>query len=142
MRIKILGPDWKETVLDESRWRHDLYKTWLVMLDEGVGENPLYADRPDPSRRARRPRPRRREDIIDSRRTRERVISRTDERPRRPRKNFSDLEDSLLRNGDFEDDMFGVRPESRDRSVMDDGYSTGGPYEQESPPRRRRRRTR
>mmetsp|Transcript_35312 Transcript_35312/g.84355 ORF Transcript_35312/g.84355 Transcript_35312/m.84355 type:complete len:639 (-) Transcript_35312:175-2091(-) len=153
MRIKILGPDWKETVLDESRWRYDLYKTWLVMLDEGVGENPLYADRPDPSRRARPPR--RRKDITDKRR---------DERPRRPRRssqdsmqftNFSDLEDSLTRSidskrgsGDFEvenDHMIRMRRESSDRSIIDDGYPTEEPdfdYEQESPPRRRRRRTR
>jgi len=41
-RLQILGPDWKESVLDESKWRYDLYKTWLTMLDEGVGENPLY----------------------------------------------------------------------------------------------------
>lgn len=40
--------------MDESRWRYDLYKTWLVMLDEGVGgENPLYeyGDRPREGRR-------------------------------------------------------------------------------------------
>ncbi|KAL3784501.1 hypothetical protein ACHAW5_000063 [Stephanodiscus triporus] len=55
-RLQILGPDWKESVLDESRWRYDLYKTWLTMLDDGIGENPLYeyGDRP------RRPAERRR----------------------------------------------------------------------------------
>lgn len=47
-RLQILGPDWKESVLDESRWRYDLYKTWLTLLDDGVGEYPLneYGDRP------------------------------------------------------------------------------------------------
>ena len=53
-RLQILGPDWKESVLDESKWRYDLYKTWLTMLDDGVGgENPLYeyGDRPRPRRR-------------------------------------------------------------------------------------------
>jgi len=64
LRLKILGPDWKETVLDESRWRYDLYKTWLTMLDEGVGgENPLYEyserpPRPQQKRRSAQPRPR------------------------------------------------------------------------------------
>ena len=27
LRLRILGPDWRESVLDESRWRHNLYKT-------------------------------------------------------------------------------------------------------------------
>ena len=55
-RLKILGPDWKESVLDESRWRYDLYKTWLQMIDEGVGENPLYTytDSSRPRRRRSR----------------------------------------------------------------------------------------
>jgi hypothetical protein len=59
-RLQILGPDWKESVLDESRWRYDLYKTWLTMLDEGVGENPLYeyGDRPDGRRSSPQPRSR------------------------------------------------------------------------------------
>lgn len=42
--------------MDESRWRYDLYKTWLTMLDEGVGgENPLYeyGDRPRKPRQRR-----------------------------------------------------------------------------------------
>jgi hypothetical protein len=51
LRLKILGPDWKESVLDESRWRYDLYKTWLTMLDEGVGDNPLYEYGERPRRR-------------------------------------------------------------------------------------------
>ena len=57
LRLGILGPDWKESVLDESRWRYDLYSTWLTMLDEGVGgDNPLYeyGDRPRPSSGRRR----------------------------------------------------------------------------------------
>lgn len=55
-RLKILGPDWKESVMDESRWRYDLYKTWLQMIDEGVGENPLYtySDQPRQRRRSSR----------------------------------------------------------------------------------------
>lgn len=54
-RLKILGPDWKESVLDESRWRYDLYKTWLQMVDDGVGENPLYTYSDRPRRRRSRP---------------------------------------------------------------------------------------
>ena len=52
-RLQILGPDWKESVMDESRWRYDLYKTWLQMIDEGVGENPLYTYSDQPRRRRR-----------------------------------------------------------------------------------------
>jgi hypothetical protein len=55
-RLKILGPDWKESVLDESRWRYDLYKAWLQMVDEGVGENPLYTYTDMPRSRRRRSR--------------------------------------------------------------------------------------
>eukprot|EP00984_Skeletonema_dohrnii_P030042 scaffold21143_cov120-Skeletonema_dohrnii-CCMP3373.AAC.5 len=55
-RLKILGPDWKESVMDESRWRYDLYKTWLQAIDEGVGENPLYTYSDQPRQRRRRPR--------------------------------------------------------------------------------------
>ena len=67
LRLKILGPDWKESVLDESRWRYDLYKTWLTMLGEGVGENPLYeygerSRRPEERRRSPPPPPRSRGD--------------------------------------------------------------------------------
>ena len=64
LRLKILGPDWKESVLDESRWRYDLYKTWLTMLNEGVGEDMLddYMEQrrprqPESSRKRRRPPP-------------------------------------------------------------------------------------
>ena len=57
-RLQILGPDWKESVLDESRWRYDLYKTWLQMIDEGVGENPLYTYTENPRGSRRRSRSR------------------------------------------------------------------------------------
>lgn len=146
MRIKILGPDWKETVLDESRWRYDLYKTWLVMLDEGVGENPLYAD---PSRRARPPR--RRSDKIDNMRTRQKMSRNYEyERPTGPRRssqdsmrfaNFSDLEDSLTRSKRG-NDMVRMRPESSDDRYSTATESPDFDYDQDSPPRRRRRRNR
>ncbi|KAL7479772.1 hypothetical protein ACHAW6_005501 [Cyclotella cf. meneghiniana] len=59
LRLKILGPDWKESVLDESRWRFDLYKRWLFLLNDGVGENPLYKYNDRPSQpRPHRPRSR------------------------------------------------------------------------------------
>ena len=62
LRLKILGPDWKESVLDESRWRFDLYKRWLYLLNDGVGENPLYTygDRSSRSRVTRSARKERR----------------------------------------------------------------------------------
>jgi hypothetical protein len=77
LRLKILGPEWKESVLDESRWRFDLYKKWLYLLNDGVGENPLYTygDRP---RRPRRPRSSQRERGYESFSTRERPTSTRD----------------------------------------------------------------
>ena len=72
LRLKILGPDWKESVLDESRWRFDLYKRWLYLLDDGVGENPLYeyGDRPRSSKERRTPRNEREFDLPTSRQQR------------------------------------------------------------------------
>lgn len=94
-RLQILGPDWKESVLDESKWRYDLYKTWLTMLDEGVGENPLYeyGDRPrQPAERRRSsPQPRSRDEQRRSRGAPERDLEEKDYydddggRPKRPK---------------------------------------------------------
>jgi len=112
LRLKILGPDWKESVLDESRWRYDLYRTWLVMLDEGVGENPLYeyGERPrprgqqQPGERTRGPLPRSRRgegEYNDPPRQRRQL--------RRPRARVLDEEE------DNYDDQYDGRPAPRRR---------------------------
>jgi hypothetical protein len=45
-RLRILGPDFSETVKKESNWRLELYKNWLWQLHNGVGE-PLVESRSD-----------------------------------------------------------------------------------------------
>ena len=39
LRLSILGPDWEEWVRGESDWRLNLYKGWLELLEDGVGED-------------------------------------------------------------------------------------------------------
>jgi len=109
-RLQILGPDWKESVLVESKWRYDLYKTWLTMLDEGVGgENPLYeyGDRPRPRRRksssSSMPQPR----------------SRGEQRNRRPTRIEVDEEERDYNNN--ERDRTNNRRESRFETPRDGG---------------------
>ena len=52
LRLRILGDDWANTVKSESKWRLNLYKNWLWMLHNGVGEDPLVP--PSRTERARR----------------------------------------------------------------------------------------
>lgn len=102
LRLKILGPDWKESVLDESRWRYDLYKTWLTMLDEGVGENPLYeyGERPRRTEERRRPPP------PPPRSRSEREVVRSQRQRRQQERGFDDEED----DADYDDE---IRPRRR-----------------------------
>ncbi|KAL3804352.1 hypothetical protein HJC23_011280 [Cyclotella cryptica] len=111
LRLKILGPDWKESVLDESRWRFDLYKRWLFLLDDGVGENPLYTygDRPSQPR-PRRPRSSRRERSYESPTLREPPIRTRQGRSGsvvREQEPYSETEDDDTREGSLRED----RPE-------------------------------
>jgi hypothetical protein len=39
MRLSILGSDWRDWVRGESDWRYQLYKTWLEVLDGGIGDD-------------------------------------------------------------------------------------------------------
>jgi hypothetical protein len=50
MRLRILGDEWEQSVKDESDWRLNLYKDWLWMLHNGVGE-PIVESRNDRMRR-------------------------------------------------------------------------------------------
>jgi hypothetical protein len=50
LRLRILGDDWSGVVKDESDWRLGLYKNWLWMLHNGIGE-PLVESRSDRMRR-------------------------------------------------------------------------------------------
>jgi hypothetical protein len=52
LRLRILGDDWSGVVKDESDWRLGLYKKWLWMLHNGIGE-PLVESRSDRMRRMR-----------------------------------------------------------------------------------------
>ncbi|KAL9190991.1 hypothetical protein ACHAXT_000697 [Thalassiosira profunda] len=126
LRLQILGPDWKESVLDESRWRYDLYKTWLTMLDEGVGENLLddYVDRPArPSERRRTPRSRS-----------ERDYEEPSPRPQRPqrRRPERDLGD------DIDEEDYG-RQNRRSRSGEQRRRRSSSDYDSRPPPPRQNR---
>lgn len=39
LRLAILGPDWEDWVKGESDWRLNLYKSWLELVDNGVGDD-------------------------------------------------------------------------------------------------------
>lgn len=39
LRLAILGPDWEDWVKGESDWRLNLYKSWLDVVDNGVGDD-------------------------------------------------------------------------------------------------------
>ena len=104
LRMKILGPDWKDSIMDESRWRFDLYRRWLYLLNDGVGENPLYeyGDRP---RQPRRRRSSRKEGGFES--------SSLWERPIRSRMRMSERDILELRD---EDDMIEDSRSTRDQN--------------------------
>lgn len=133
LRLKVLGPDWKESVLDESRWRFDLYKRWLYLLDDGVGENPLYTygDRPRQPRAQRQ----RREEVQPQRQPsrRERGYDDDLEQPRRRRQSESSQEERT-RDVDTNDDN--REPERRQRPRAELRGDDERDYE---PPRRRKR---
>lgn len=52
LRLIILGPDWEELVKGESNWRLNLYKKWLMLVDEGIGGDPFEDISYAPSREA------------------------------------------------------------------------------------------
>jgi hypothetical protein len=52
MRMRILGPDWVDSVKEESDWRLDLYRNWLWTLSRGWGE-PMVQSRSDRMRKQR-----------------------------------------------------------------------------------------
>ena len=52
LRLSILGPSWSEAVKDESRWRLEMYKNWLVMINDPKREKPIRSKRSRGRRRA------------------------------------------------------------------------------------------
>jgi hypothetical protein len=50
--MRILGPDWVDSVKEESDWRLDLYRNWLWTLSRGWGE-PMVQSRSDRMRKQR-----------------------------------------------------------------------------------------
>jgi len=49
LRLSILGSDWKDWVQGESDWRYQLYKSWLEVLDGGIGDD-IFEDVPSSSK--------------------------------------------------------------------------------------------
>ena len=43
LRLTILGPDWEDWVKGESDWRLNLFKNWLGVVENGVGDD-LFED--------------------------------------------------------------------------------------------------
>ena len=64
LRLRILGEDWTDTVKQESNWRLDLYKEWLWVLHDGVGDSIVPPSRYERSRRSRPPTSRRQKENI------------------------------------------------------------------------------
>jgi len=55
LRLAILGPSWKDLVKSESEWRLDLYKEWLRVLEDGLGDDVITSGREGGDMRRRRP---------------------------------------------------------------------------------------
>lgn len=56
-RLRILGDGWSDVVREESDWRLGLYRDWLWLLNDGVGD-PIVETRTDRMRRLERKRTR------------------------------------------------------------------------------------
>lgn len=88
LRLSILGPDWEDWVRGESDWRLNLYKKWLGVVENGLGDDLMeeisYA--PESERLPRTPKRRKTSRDLDSSRER-RAKSRSgniESRRRRP----------------------------------------------------------
>jgi len=44
LRLMILGPGFADTIKDEASWRLKLYEKWLVLLEDGYGEDETFVN--------------------------------------------------------------------------------------------------
>ena len=101
LRLMILGPDWEDWVKGESDWRLDLYKKWLNVVENGIGDDimdemsyvPETERQKSPPRKARKrvvngdaPRERRVRSDSEGRRTRRLPLTSDTGRDERQRK--------------------------------------------------------
>ena len=70
LRLMILGPDFAETLRNEAKWRLNLYEKWLILLEDGYGEDETFNQQQRYARVRRENR--RRRDVIEGRHRRKR----------------------------------------------------------------------
>ena len=70
LRLMILGPDFAETLRNEAKWRLNLYEKWLILLEDGYGEDETFNQQQRYARVRRENR--RRRDAIEGRHRRKR----------------------------------------------------------------------
>ncbi len=129
LRLSILGPDWEDWVKGESDWRLNLYKNWLDIVDNGVGDDIFEEISYAPPSERQRDRPSRLEKgrrasgdapgNSSSQRQRETPQDRrmrTSERPRRADRRSSSRGQSSSSRGSVAGQNFSGGPSVRDRS--------------------------
>ena len=42
LRLMILGPKFSDVIRDEANWRLKLYEKWLLMLEDGIGNDDTF----------------------------------------------------------------------------------------------------
>jgi len=157
LRLRILGPDWRDWIKTESDWRYALYKDWLWLLEDGVGE-PIVGE-PKPSRRTNsnsktRPRPSSSSSAVgdaNTERRRERTRPRQgdsmgndirmDDSRKQPQRRTERRQRNLDRDGEDADDTENtVSRQTRRRSRDTDESSSSEPNRRarRRPPRPRR----
>jgi len=86
LRLMLLGPDWEGWVKGETDWRLNLYKKWIDVVEDGIGDD-LFEDMsyaPPIERQRAAPRTRRTKDGESSRERRTRSDSERSDGRRRP----------------------------------------------------------
>lgn len=88
LRLMILGPDWEDWVKGESDWRLNLYRKWLNVVENGIGDDIMDEMSYVPATERQKSSPRKpRKRVVNEDTPRERrVPSRSDSEGRRTRR--------------------------------------------------------